>query len=121
MTRLLARSRGSTRDQPEDHYTALAHHYLLGDDASKAFQYTRLAAEQAAARAAYSEASSLIKAGLKLRDVLPEDAERMRGEIVMRSIESMLAFVLYGASSNQRERAIRRMCELSEQLGEREQ
>jgi len=105
----------------EDHYAALAHDYLLSDNAPKAFHYARLAAEQAAARAAYSEASSLIDAALKLLDVLPEDAERMRGELAMRSIESMLAFVLYGASSNQRERAIRRTCELGERLGEHNQ
>jgi len=105
----------------EDHYAALAHDYLLSDNAPKAFHYARLAAEQAAARAAYSEASSLIEAALKLLDVLPEDAERMRTELAMRSIESLLAFVLYGASSNQRERAIRRTCELGERLGERDQ
>jgi tetratricopeptide (TPR) repeat protein len=105
-------------DRLEEHYVAVAHHYLLSDSAQKAFHYARLAAEQAAARAAYAEASSLIEAALKLLDVLPEDAERMRTELAMRSIEATLAFVLYGASSNQRERAIRRMLELGELLGE---
>jgi len=105
----------------EDHYAELAHHYLLGDDARKALQYARLAAEQAAARAAYSQAFNLIEAALKLVDVLPEDAERRRTELAIRNIEAMLAFVLYGASSNQRELAIRRMCELGDQLGESEQ
>jgi class 3 adenylate cyclase/tetratricopeptide (TPR) repeat protein len=105
----------------EDHYAELAHHYLLGDDAQKAFQYARLAAEQAAARAAYSQAFNLIEAALKLVDVLPEDAERRRTELAIRNIEAMLAFVLYGASSNQRELAIRRMCELGDQLGESKQ
>ena len=108
-------------DRLEDHYAALAHHYLGGDDAAKALQYARLAAEQAAARAAYAEASSLIEAAQKPLQALPENAERMRTELSMRSIESMVAFVLHGASSNQRERAIRRICELGEQLGERHQ
>jgi predicted ATPase len=40
-------------DRLEDHYSA-ARHYLLGDDARRAFQYAHLAAEQAASRAAYS-------------------------------------------------------------------
>jgi predicted ATPase len=102
----------------EDHYAALAYHYLLGDDARKAFQYARLAAEQAAARAAYSQASNLIEGALKLVDVIPEDAERRRTELAIRVIERTLAFVLYGSSSNQRELAIRRMCELGDQLGE---
>jgi len=108
-------------DRPEDHYAAIAHHYLLSDNAREAFRYARLAAEQAAARSAYSEASSLVEAGLKLLDVLAADAERNRGELAMRRIESILAFVLHGASSNEREQAIRRMCELSEQIGEPDQ
>ena len=109
------------QDRLEDHYSALARHYLLGDDARRAFQYARLAVEQAAARAAYSEALNLIDAALKLVDVLPEDAERLRTELALRSIESMVAFVLFGASSHRRELTIRRMCELGERLGEREE
>jgi class 3 adenylate cyclase/tetratricopeptide (TPR) repeat protein len=108
-------------DRLEDHYAELAHHYLLGDDTKRAFQYARLAVEQAAARAAYAEASSLIEAALKLVDVLPEDMERLRTELALRTVESMLAFVSFGASSHQRELAIRRMCELGERLGEREE
>jgi tetratricopeptide (TPR) repeat protein len=108
-------------DGPEDHYAELAHHYLLGDDARRAFHYARLAVEQAAARGAYSEASSLIEAALKLVDVLPQDEESLRTELAIRSIESVLAFVLFGASSHQRELTIRRMCELGERLGAREE
>jgi class 3 adenylate cyclase/tetratricopeptide (TPR) repeat protein len=106
-------------DRLEDHYSALARHYLLGDDARKAFEYARLAVEQAASRAAYAEALNLIEAALKLVDVLPEDAERLRTEFALRTIESMVAFVLFGASSHRRELTIRRMCELGERLGER--
>jgi len=105
----------------EDHYAELAHHYLLGDDARRAFHYARLAVEQAAARGAYSEASNLIEAALKLVDVLPEDEESLRTELAIRSIESVLTFVLFGASSHQRELTIRRMRELGERLGTRDQ
>jgi tetratricopeptide (TPR) repeat protein len=69
-------------------------------------------------RAAYAEAASLLDAGLKLLDKLPEGAERQRAELALRSIESTVAMVLYGASSQERERAIMRMCELSETFGE---
>src|SRR6266852_6820926 len=47
--------------------------------------------------------------------------ERLRAELALRSIESTVAFVLYGASSLERERAIRRMCELGERIGEVDQ
>src|SRR5713101_8508509 len=50
--------------QLEDHYSDLAHHYLLGEDAAKAIRYAQLAAEQAASRAAYPQATSLISAAL---------------------------------------------------------
>src|SRR6516225_2757074 len=104
-------------DRLEDHYSALARHYLLGDDARRAFQYARLAVEQAASRAAYSEALNLIEAALKLVDVLPEDPERLRIELALRRIESIVASVLFGYSSRRRELTIRRMCELGERLG----
>jgi predicted ATPase len=38
--------------QFEDHYSAVAHHYLLGNDTAKALRYAQLAAEQAVGRAA---------------------------------------------------------------------
>jgi class 3 adenylate cyclase/predicted ATPase len=105
----------------EDHYSGLAHHYLRGNDAAKAIHYAQLAAEQALSRGAYPEATSLVEAGLKLLDKLPEGNERERAELALRSIENMVALVLYGASSPERERAIRRMCELGEKLGEVDQ
>ncbi|MBV8453999.1 MAG: tetratricopeptide repeat protein, partial [Deltaproteobacteria bacterium] len=39
----------------------------------------------------------------------------------LRTIESAIAFVLHGAASQERERAVKRMCELGEKLGERAQ
>ena len=45
-------------------------------------------------RAAYAEAASLLDAGLKLLDKLPEGAERLRAELALRSIESTVALVL---------------------------
>jgi tetratricopeptide (TPR) repeat protein len=64
---------------------------------------------------------NLIEAALKLVDVLPEDAERFRTELALRTVESMVAFVLFGASSHRRELTIRRMCELGERLGQGEE
>ncbi len=69
-------------------------------------------------RGACAEAASMLDAALKLLDKLPEGAEPLRAELALRSIEAMVAFVLYGAASQERERAIRRMCELGETIGE---
>jgi class 3 adenylate cyclase/tetratricopeptide (TPR) repeat protein len=108
--------------QLEDHYAEVAHHYLRGNNATKAVRYAALAAEQAVSRAAYAEATSLIETALKLlADRLPETAERLRSELALRTVESTLAFVLYGPASPERERAVGRMCELGEELGEPDQ
>jgi len=107
--------------QLEDHYGGLAHHYLRGNDAVKALRYAQLAAEQAVSRGLYTEASSLIETALNLLEKVPEGNERLRAELALRSIESTVTFVLYGASSLERERAIRRMCELGERIGEVDQ
>src|SRR5216683_2307621 len=86
-----------------------------------ALRYAQLAAEQAVNRGLYTEASSLIETALNLLEKVPEGNERLRAELALRSIESTVAFVLYGASSLERERAIRRMCELGERIGEVDQ
>jgi tetratricopeptide (TPR) repeat protein len=107
-------------NQLEDHYSYLAHHYVRGNDAGTALRYSQLAAEQALSRAAYVEAMSLIDSAVKLLDELPE-GERTQTELAFRTIERTIAFVRYGASSKERERAIRRTCELAEKVGETEQ
>src|SRR5262249_26042797 len=104
-----------------DHYNDLARHYLRSDNPAKAVDYARVAAEQEINRGSYSEATSLIEAALKLVDRLPEGSERLRGELSLRAIESMVALVLYGGPSPEREHVIQRMCELSERSGEVEQ
>ena len=106
--------------QLEDQYSALARHYLRGNDAAKALRYAQLAAEQAMVRAAYREAASLLEAAMKLLDKL-RGSEHLRAELALRTIESTVAFVLYGSSSQERERSIRRMCELGEKIGEADQ
>jgi class 3 adenylate cyclase/tetratricopeptide (TPR) repeat protein len=107
--------------QLEDHYSAAAHHYLLGNDAAKGLRYARLAAEQAVGRAAYPEATNMLEAALKLLDKLPQGSERMRAELALRGIEYTVAFVVYGSGSLELERVTRHMCELGEEIGEADQ
>jgi class 3 adenylate cyclase len=105
----------------EDHLSELAHHYLLSPDVAKGIRYAQLAAEQALGRSAYQEASAMLAAALKLLERQPDSAERLHAELELRSIESTLAFVRYGASSKQRELAINRLCEIGEKIGEPDQ
>ena len=107
--------------QLDDHYSELAHHYLRGNNVRKAVHYAQLAAEQAISRAAYAQTTSLIRDAVKLLEKLPEGGERRRAELALRIIESTVSFVLHGASSKERERAVRRMCELAEKIDDGDQ
>jgi len=95
--------------------------FRSGNDVAKALRYAQLAAEQAVGRAAYTEATGMLEAGLKLLDKLPEGVERLRAELELRSIESTVVFVLRGNTSPEFERLIRHMCELGEKIGEADQ
>jgi tetratricopeptide (TPR) repeat protein len=55
---------------------------------------------------------------MKLLDRLPEKNERLLAELTLRSIESTLAFVSEGPVSSARERAIKRMCEIGEEIAQ---
>jgi DNA-binding winged helix-turn-helix (wHTH) protein/tetratricopeptide (TPR) repeat protein len=101
--------------------TELAYHYTQAGQIKQALRYAQLAAEQALRRGAYPEAAGLIETALKLLDHLPEGNQRLRAELALRDIESTVAFVWHGAASQECERPVRRMCELAEKLGERDQ
>jgi class 3 adenylate cyclase/tetratricopeptide (TPR) repeat protein len=104
--------------QLEDHLSELAHHYGRSDNAAKAVEYLRLAAEQAVERSAYSEAVADLKAAISLVGGLPEGTDRLRIELALRIAEGSVATVLHGIGSQERERALERSCEISERLGD---
>ncbi len=95
----------------------LAHHFQQAGNDQKAVYFLQQAAERAVERAAYAEATDMITTALSLLDTLPDEDMRNRTELALRGVEGTLGFVVYGASSNQRERAIRRMGELADHLG----
>jgi predicted ATPase len=105
-------------DRLEDHFSELAHHYVLSSDQAKAIHYSQAAAQQAADRSAFREAAKNLEAALQLLDKLPDNSERLRTELKLRNTQVAVAGVLCGIASNERLRAIERVCELSERLGE---
>jgi tetratricopeptide (TPR) repeat protein len=107
--------------QLEDHYGEVARHHLRGNDAAEAVHYTQLTAEQAAQRGAYLEATNLINEALNQLGRMPDNKERLRAELALRDCETIVAFVRHGPASPERQRAIRRVCELGEKLDDRTQ
>jgi hypothetical protein len=103
--------------QLEDRCSSLFRHYSLAHQPVKALRYAQMTAEQALNRGTYSEAASTVANSLKLVNELAENRERLGAELTLRSIEGAVAYVLHGASSPERERAVRRLCELGEKLG----
>jgi class 3 adenylate cyclase/tetratricopeptide (TPR) repeat protein len=103
--------------QLEDRCSSFFRHYSLAHQPVKALRYAQMTAEQTLNRGAYSEAASTVENGLKLINELAEDRERLGAELALRSIESAVALVLHGTASLERERAVRRWCELGEKLG----
>jgi tetratricopeptide (TPR) repeat protein len=69
-------------------------------------------------RAAYGEAFVALEAALRLLERLPTRTDRLRAELALRMTENAAATVLHGYGSPERQYAIERICELSEELGE---
>jgi class 3 adenylate cyclase len=103
-------------DQLEDRYNDLAYHYLRSKDGAKAIQYAQLAAEKAAGQGNYASATTMIESALMFLDQLPR-GERLHAELGLRNIEASLSYVLLGGASHEHECAVRRMCEIGEELG----
>jgi class 3 adenylate cyclase/tetratricopeptide (TPR) repeat protein len=105
-------------EQLEDHLSELAHHYSRSNNVAKAVEYLRLAAEQAVDRSAYSEAADDLKAAIAFVGGLPEGPDRLRVELALHITEGSVGTVLYGIGSQERERALERVCEISERLAD---
>jgi tetratricopeptide (TPR) repeat protein len=106
------------KERLEDHFSELARHYLLTTDYANAIRYSQAAAQQAANRLALAEAVSNVEAALRLLEKLPDDFDRMRLELALRTTQHVVATVVHGLASHERQRVIERMCELGERLGE---
>jgi class 3 adenylate cyclase len=65
----------------DDHLADLARHYGRSENGAKAVEYLCRAGEQAAQRAAYSEAEAYLDAGLERVRALPESPGRSRAEL----------------------------------------
>ena len=105
-------------DSLDDHYSALAHHYSLSDDAEKAMKYLSLAGQRAVQRSAHEEGARCFMAALELLSQSAETLNRTRQELVLQTALGHTLSITRGFGAPQAERALTRARELCEQVGQ---
>ena len=102
----------------DDHLNRLARHYSQSGNVRKAVKYLNLAGRQAAARLAYDEAIGHFASALELLGSLPEDSERDREELALRSILGPYLIATKGPAAKEVALIFDRAKSLCEKLGE---
>jgi DNA-binding winged helix-turn-helix (wHTH) protein/tetratricopeptide (TPR) repeat protein len=96
----------------------IALHSVRGQDAARAVEYLRLAAEQALRRSGYREALGHLGEALEQLKIAGRVAEPDRVELSLQALLGPALAMTEGWSSPGAERALRRAIELSERLGD---
>jgi len=102
----------------DDHLNRLARHYSQSGNVRKAVKYLNLAGRQAGARLAYEEAIAHFTGALELLRTLPEDSERDREELALRSILGPYLIATKGPAAEEVALIFTRARDLCEKLGE---
>ena len=102
----------------DDHLADLAHHYSRSANTSKAVEYLRRAAEQAALRSAYTDAIGYARETLRLIATMPESRERDQRELKIQMMLGPLLVSTQGLSSPEIPGNIARAQELCRRAGE---
>jgi predicted ATPase len=109
------------RDQLEEHYSELAHHYGRSDNIQKAVEYLGLAGQQALKQSANAEAVNHLTTALGLLPRLPDTPERARQELTLQIALGEPLSLLSGWGAPEVERVYTRARALCLQVGEPEQ
>ena len=102
----------------DDHLAELAHHYSRGANAAKAIEYSRRAAQQAAARSAYGDAIGYVREALRWMGTTAESRERDQNELSVRMLLGPLIVATQGFSSPELANNLARLQELCRRAGE---
>ncbi len=102
----------------DDHLNRLARHYSQSGNARKAVKYLDLAGRQAARRLAYDEAIGHFTSALELLGNLPDDSERDRKELALRTALGPYLIAMKGPAAEEVALIFARARSLCEKLGE---
>ncbi len=106
------------KENLEEHYTDLAHHYQRSDNTEKAIEYLHLAGQQAVQRSANEEAVTHLTIALELLNTLPETRERDEQELNLQIALGPVVITAKGYTTLEVERAYTRARELCQRIGE---
>ncbi len=106
------------KDNLEEHYSELAHHYRHSSNTEKAIAYLHKAGQQAVQRSANEEAITHLTAALELLKTLPETTERDRQELALQVSVSQVLRAVKGTAAMEVEKLYLRIRDLCQQLGE---
>jgi predicted ATPase len=106
------------RQQLEEHYSDLAHHYSRSDNTRKAVEYLGLAGQQAVQRSAYTEAITHLTTALGLLKTLPDTPERTQQELDLQLTLGPALMATKGWAAPEAGEAYTRARELCRQVGE---
>jgi class 3 adenylate cyclase len=105
----------------DDHLNHLVRHYTQSGNLRKAVKYLNLAGRQAAGRLSYDEAIAHFTAALELLGSLPDDLERDRRELALRTDLGPYLIATKGPAAEEVALIFARARSLCEKLGEDEQ
>jgi predicted ATPase len=102
----------------DEHYEALAHHFLEGDDLEKAVAYSREAGAKAVARSAFGQAVAYFEQALNVLGHLPESRETLEQAIAIRIDLGPVLMATKGFGAPEVESSYNSARELCERFGE---
>jgi tetratricopeptide (TPR) repeat protein len=106
------------REQLDEHYSELAHHYTRSGNSEKAIEYLSLVGQQAAQRSANTEAITHLTAALELLTALPASPVHTLQELRLQIFLGAILMSAGGFTALETKRAYTRARELCQQVGE---
>ncbi len=106
------------KDNLEERYSDLAHHYSRSSNAEKAIEYLQKAGRQATQRVAYAETIRHLTVALDLLKTLPSSPERDQRELTFHMALGPALMNTKGYGTQEVEQTYTRALELSQQIGE---
>ncbi|MBI3799272.1 MAG: hypothetical protein HY268_20195, partial [Deltaproteobacteria bacterium] len=106
------------REQLDEHYSELAHHYTRSGNSEKAIEYLSLLGQQAAQRSANTEAITHLTAALELLAALPASPAHTLQELRLQILLGAILMTVKGYTALETKKAYTRAWELCQQVGE---